>query len=214
MGERILKPYFEEAGQTIYNGDCREILPQLGIYDLVLTDPPYGIGEDYATYKDSPENLKEIIKDCFQLIKTSGVVWLMTPGNSHQFYWPTPDWVLAWVIPAAITIGPWGFISWQPVIAYGADPYLREGLGSRPDMFICNERSEINGHPTPKPTTVWSWLLRRGAARAADTVLDPFMGSGTTLWCGKQLGHKCTGIELNERYCEIAANRLRQSVLF
>jgi site-specific DNA-methyltransferase (adenine-specific) len=208
-----IKPYFEENGIAILHGDNREILPQLGIYDLILTDPPYGIGEDYASYEDTKENLKRLIKEVFPLIRRSATVVLMTPGNSNQYLWPRPDWTLAWVVPAAITLGPWGFCSWQPFFAYGKDPYLREGMGSQPDIFICNEASEINGHPTPKPNTVWKWFLKRGASRSTDRILDPFLGSGTTLWAAKQLGHSAIGIEIEEKYCEIAANRLRQSVI-
>ena len=208
-----MKPYYSEGGQTIYHGDCREVLPALGIYDLVLTDFPYGVGCDYGSYQDTEANLRQLIAEALPLVRRSGVVTLLTPGNGNQYKYPEPEWMLSWVIPAAITRGAWGWCWWQPVLAYGKDPYLREGEGGRPDTIICNEASEANGHPSPKPDTVWKWFLKRGAARPTDTVLDPFLGSGTTLFVAKQLGHKATGIEINERYCEIAANRLRQSVM-
>jgi len=208
-----MKAYYQENGQTIYCGDCREILPELGIYDLVLTDPPYAIEEHYDTYKDTDANLSQLVLEAFPLIKRSGVVTLLTPGNKNQHLYPEPDWTLCWHIPAGMNIGRWGFIGWQPILAYGKDPYLRESKGCMPDTYSCNAAAEINGHPTPKPEKIWKWLCKRGASRATDSVLDPFLGSGTTLVVAKQLGHKATGIEINERYCEIAANRLRQSVM-
>ena len=209
-----MKPYYSEKGITIWNCDCREVLPELGIYDLVLTDFPYGVDCDYGSYKDTEANLRELIREALPMVRSSGVVTLLTPGNGNQYKYPEPEWTLAWVIPAARNCGRYGFCWWQPVLAYGKDPYLREGCGARPDTFICNEASDVNGHPSPKPDTVWRWLLQRGASRPTDTILDPFMGSGTTLWCAKQLGHRAVGIELEEKYCEIAANRLKQNVLF
>jgi hypothetical protein len=208
-----IKPYFEENGIAILHGDNREILPQLGIYDLILTDPPYGVGLEYSAWKDTQSNLKELIKTSFPLIRRSATVLLLTPGNGNQYKYPEPDWTLAWVVPAAVTRGAWGFCSWQPVLAYGKDPYLREGEGARPDIIICNEASDVNGHPCPKPDTVWKWLVKRGASRATDDILDPFLGSGTTLVVAKALGHRAVGIEIEEKYCEIAAKRLSQGVL-
>lgn len=203
-----MKPYYSEGGLVIYHADCREALPQLGIYDLVLTDPPYGVEIDDW---DNKAGLNTAIA-CLPLIRKSATITLLTPGNGNQYKYPEPDWTLAWVIPAAITRGSWGWCWWQPVLAYGNDPYLREGKGGFPDTYICNEASEENGHPCPKPLAVWKWLMKRGAARLTDTVLDPFLGSGTTLRAAKDLGYKATGIEINERYCEIAAKRLSQEV--
>jgi site-specific DNA-methyltransferase (adenine-specific) len=71
----------------------------------------------------------------------------------------------------------------------------------------------IKGHPCPKPDDVWRWLIVRGTAVEGTTVLDPFMGSGSTLVAAKSLGRKSIGIEIEERYCEIAAQRCSQEVL-
>lgn len=157
-----VNPYYEKNGIVILHGDNREILPQLGIFDLILTDPPYGVGLEYSRWKDTQSNLRELIKTSFPLIRRSAPVVLLTPGNGNQYKYPEPDWTLAWVVPAAVTRGAWGFCSWQPVLAYGKDPYLREGDGARPDIIICNEASDVNGHPCPKPNTVWKWLVKRG----------------------------------------------------
>lgn len=215
-----MKPYYEERGITIYNGDCREVLPELYSprhndircmkFDLILTDPPYGVGIDYWDYRDNRDNL---IKTTMDLIRAAAKVVLITPGAGNAYKYPEPDWTLAWVIQGAVTRCSWGFCSWQPVLAYGKDPYLAEGLGARPDVCFFNEASPVNGHPTPKPENMWAWLLKRGAPSNKMRVLDPFLGSGTTLAVAKNLGYKAIGIELSEKYCEIAAKRLSQGVL-
>jgi site-specific DNA-methyltransferase (adenine-specific) len=76
----------------------------------------------------------------------------------------------------------------------------------------CAETSEKNGHPCPKPLGLMRWLVAR-VSKPNETVLDPFMGSGTTLLAAKDMGHRAIGIEIEERYCEIAAKRLSQEVL-
>lgn len=212
-----MKPYYTESANgrelTIYHGDCREVLPDLGIYDLVLTDPPYGVGLEYDNYEDSDKNFREVVLAAFSLIKISGVVTLITPGNSRQYDYPKPDWTLGWFFGPSYP-GPWGMIHWQPILAYGKDPYLREAEGCYPDAIVLADTRSRFDHPCPKPVKFWSWLLKRGAPRPTDKILDPFLGSGTTLYCAKQLGHSAIGIEQSEKYCEIAANRLRQDVLF
>lgn len=209
-----MKPYYSENNITIIHGDCREVLPQLGIYDLVLTDPPYGVGLEYRTYKDTQSNLDTLIKEAVPLLIASGIVTLLTPGTLNQLKYPIPDWILAWVNPSGAFTSPWGFSCWQPILAYGKDPYLRDGLGSRPDIFIEYSNAEVNGHPCPKPLAIWMKLLKRGSTRKNDKILDPFMGSGTTLRAAKKLGHEALGIEIDEAYCEIAAKSLSQGVLF
>ena len=85
-------------------------------------------------------------------------------------------------------------------------------MGGRPSVIQSNAVSERNGHPCPKPVEWMLWLVK-WVSLEDETILDPFMGSGTTLVAAKQLGRRAIGIEIEERYCEIAANRLRQEVL-
>jgi site-specific DNA-methyltransferase (adenine-specific) len=212
-----MKPFYQEGKPgkelTIYHGDCREVLPELGIYDLVLTDPPYGVGLEYDGYEDSERNLREVVLMAFPLIRASGVVTLLTPGIRNERLYPIPDWTLAWFYGQAYNC-PWGFNAWQPILAYGKDPYLRESSGGRADAvnMVCS--TPVDGHPCPKPVKFWTWLMMRGASRPTDRILDPFLGSGTTLVCAKLLSHAAIGIEQSERYCEIAAKRLSQGTLF
>lgn len=209
----MIKPYYEEDGITIYNADCRDVLPQLEPVDLVLTDLPYGNGTAYGTFDDTPENVAVLVQNVMPLLLRVSKRVLITPGVANIHSYPKPDWILSWTTPAGAGSGPWGFCCWQPVLAYGKDPYLAEGLGRRPDAKEMTYTSAVNGHPVPKPIEVMRWLVARGSVKQADTILDPFMGSGTTLRAAKDLGRKAIGIEIEERYCEIAVKRLAQGVL-
>ncbi len=79
-------------------------------------------------------------------------------------------------------------------------------------MFKPTASVRIDGHSTPKPLQPWQWLVGEGV-KVGGTILDPFAGSGTTGRAAKDLGRKCTLIEREERYCEIAASRMAQEVL-
>lgn len=223
-----MKPYYQEGEPgktlTIYHGDCREVLPQLGThsddlfwpkwFDLTITDPPYGVGLDYDNYTDNRTNLKNLIDTAFPLIVGRSSRTLLTPGVMHHRLYPEPDWTLAYVYPSGAGMCPWGFSCWQPILAYGGDPYLRDSKGSQNDIFISTEQTREREHPCAKPINQWAWLMKRGASRASDKILDPFLGSGTTLIVAKKLGHEAVGIEQSERYCELAVKNLKQGVLW
>ena len=86
-------------------------------------------------------------------------------------------------------------------------------MGRRSDTIIYTEATEDNDHPCAKPITLWKKLMQRGSVLENETILDPYMGSGTTLRAAKDLGRKAIGIEIAEKYCEIAVRRLQQEVL-
>ncbi len=201
-----MKPYYDHAGITIYHGDCREILPQVGWVHLVLTDPPYGFRKaEWDSRFDVP----------WDLFGAAAPVLAVMPG-----IWNLPEcprrvgdleyrWCLAAHLTNGMTRGCIGFGNWIPclvwttpnVSAYKVDGDCRDfavGREVKPD------------HPSPKPYNVIRWFLDR---LPGESVCDPFMGSGTTLVAAKNLGRKAIGIEIEERYCEIAAERLAQEVL-
>ena len=194
--------------------------PHLEPVDLVLTDPPYGVelgskannGREriaYTRIADNDETINEVVALLSMVIvRTKRMV--LTPGVKNMLRYPTPTHIGSFYYPAASGCNPWGFSCWQPIYFYGKDPY--GGKGSRPDSYSSTEAAEQNGHPCPKPIGQWSWLMARTSLEG-ETILDPFMGSGTTLRAAKDLGRKAIGIEIEEKYCEIAANRLRQEVL-
>jgi site-specific DNA-methyltransferase (adenine-specific) len=217
----MLTPYYEDDSATIYHGDCREILPHLSA-DVVLTDPPYAVDLPYDEYHDTPEGLAAIVSDVFPLLVAAAPVVALTPGVANIHAWPRPRWTLCWrSTNAANSTGYWGFNEWQPVMVYGTDPYLSNGMGRRPDVVSVASSFDAdwhalkaNGHPCPKPLGAWKAILLRVCPLEGSTVLDPFMGSGTTLRAAKDLSRQAIGIEMSERYCEVAANRLAQEVLF
>lgn len=211
-----MKPYYQDDHVTIYHGDCREILPFLAA-DVVVMDPPYGVGVDYADYEDTPQQLDELIAGVWPLVSRFGRV-VVTPGVANIHRWPAPTWTLAWVNAASSGSSSWGFSTWQPVMVYGPDPWLAHGKGRQPDsaMVTTGGGSLVqqleSEHPCPKPIKAMKWIVSR-TTWAGDVVIDPFMGSGTTLRAAKDLGRRAVGIDQSERYCEIAAKRMGQEVL-
>ena len=212
-------PYYQDDWATIYHGDAREVLPGLDKVDLVLTDPPYGIGDsdsaknNYISHKDTAEELELLVRDAIRPLIRTAPLSVITPGQNNLWRYPQPTWVLCWATPAGTGIGPWGFGCWQPIMVYGKDPYLANNRGARPDLILHTETSQKNGHPCPKPLGLWRKLAERVYPEGNGPILDPFMGSGTTLRAAKDLNRKSIGIEIEEAYCEIAANRLAQEVM-
>jgi DNA modification methylase len=213
----MIEPYYQHGGITIYNADCREILPGLPKVDLVLTDPPYGVdlgnkarnqklaSVPYSGFDDSADTVVSLVNEVLVLCFEKSTRTVITPGVKNMWSYPKPDHCGSFFYPAANGCNPWGFSCWQPIFYYGKDPF--GGSGSQPDSFVSTEAAIRNGHPCPKPIGQWSKLLKR-VSLPGESVLDPFMGSGTTLLAAKMLGLSAVGIELTEEYCEIAAKRL------
>ena len=200
------EPYYEADGITIYCGDSREILPQLTA-DLVLTDPPYGFRKaDWDA--SAPTWWRE---DAARVAPRLGVM----PGVWNLPDWPRRigrleyKWTLAAFLTNGMTRATVGFGNWIPCLVYtadGATAYQQQG-DSR--AFAVGTEGKPD-HPSPKPLRVMTWLLGR---IGGESVIDPFMGSGTTLVGAKLLGRRAIGIEIEEKYCEIAVQRLAQGVL-
>jgi site-specific DNA-methyltransferase (adenine-specific) len=215
-----VKPYYEEAGITIFHGDCREVLPTIEA-DVVVTDPPYGLDFPYPSYVDTRENLTGLIAEVFaHRSKFSRLVILCGPTQIRDY--DKSDWVGAVTWNTTGSFGSFGYSQWTPVLLYGKD---LGGFGNvngitKSDVLHINgggavgfQRDVPEGlHVCPKPLNIMVWAVRR-FTQETDTILDPFMGSGTTLVAAKQLGRRAIGIEIEERYCEIAVKRLRQDVL-
>ena len=211
-----MKPYYTDDFCTIYHDNCLDIIESFSDeeFDLIITDPPYGTGinkgkTNYLSYKDTEDNLLDTIEAVYPELRRISHRMIMTPGYYNIWHWPRPDHVGAISFPAGTGNSPWGFNCWQPIFYYGKDPY--SGKGRRPDSVTSTEASHkgIN-HPCPKPLGLWKKMLLRGSLQEGELILDPFMGSGTTLEAAKQVGRKAIGIELEEQYCEMATIRLAQ----
>jgi DNA modification methylase len=206
MTERVI---IGEA--VLYRGDCLEVLPTLGKVDAVITDPPYGIGigksatvggsnkavaKEYGKADwDNEPAAKEIIELCLSISK-----WQAIFGGNYFHLPPSPCWLvwdklntgnfadceLAWTNwPTAVRKIQW---RWNGMIRQG---------------------NEERFHPTQKPLEVMKWTI--DLCPKAETVLDPFMGSGTTGVAAIQLGRKFIGIEREPKYFDIACKRIEQA---
>lgn len=189
-------------------GDCREILPTLSGIDACVTDPPYGVGMAYEGTEDTPEFVRDVavpvINDCRKI--ASRVI--LTPGIKNLFLYSRPDHTGAIYYPAGAGCNSWGFTCWQPILYYGKDPY--GGQGSKPDSFSATDSAEKLAHPCPKPIGQMRRILVR-TTLAGETVLDPFMGSGTTGVACAKLGRKFIGIEIDPGYFDIACRRIQKA---
>lgn len=200
-----MKPYYDDGnGIVIYHGDCREILPTLPKVDLVLTDPPYGIGN--------------IMKGG----KNTGHWNQLSEGNAWDSEAPT----LSFLMQCSVQLVIWGgnyfvlppkrcWLAWVKTnsVRTQADMELAWTTFDEPSRIFeaPTGGSYFRHHPTQKPLQLMTWCLL--FSPESETIIDPFMGSGTTLRAAKDLGRKAIGIEIEERYCEIAARRLSQEVL-
>ena len=135
---------------------------------------------------------------------------IVTPGNCNLFRYPQPDDIGCFYTPSSQGWGRWGHITFNPILYYGKDP--RSGKGQSATGCQLTEKPPRLDHPCPKPLKAWSWLLNKGSL-PDELVLDPFMGSGTTLVAAKALGRRAIGVEIEEAYCELAVRRLAQEVL-
>jgi site-specific DNA-methyltransferase (adenine-specific) len=232
-----VKPYYEDGAVTIYHGDCREILPELPKVDLVLTDPPYpnmkggtnvtfnfGVAKRYskcATVGTPWGNDIEALSLCFPILgalvfcswqsvevvppliggeRCALVTWFKR--NSQPSCNNAPHYQTEFIWAMKHGVG----LNWRALKTIYDIP--KPQAGCMAVERICEDNGSAT-HPTQKPIALIHALLAIGG----ETILDPFMGSGTTLRAAKDLGRKAIGIEIEERYCEIAARRMEQEVL-
>ena len=207
---------------TLYLGDCRETLPALPKVDAVITDPPYGIVYSKGTsnlargkaiytdaFDDSPKYVTEIVipslKYALSLANGRGVI---TPGTPNLFLYPAPSVLGGFYQPATVGLNKWGRANYNPVCFYGKDP--RAGKTIQPTMIQVTEPASSLGHPCAKPLKATEWMVARGSMDN-ETVLDIFMGSGTTGVACMNLGRKFIGIEIEPKYFDIACCRIEDA---
>ena len=198
---------------TLYHGDCLEIMKSIPdkSVDAVITDPPYGNDTAYDSYSDTRIALENLVpafmKECLRISQKV----VVTPGVANIYLYPKYTWILSWVNMAGVGSSSWGFSCWQPILVYGKDPFLQTRKGRRPDTFEqrLNEVADVS-HPCPKPANVMRWIAER-TTLSDDTILDPFMGSGTTGVACVQTGRNFIGIEIDEGYFKIAEKRIKDA---
>lgn len=215
-----MTPYYDEDGITIYHGDCREILPSLNA-DVIVTDPPYGTGA--YSWDQLPQNILRGPRAVFGRLPEMLPLLTPVPPDLVLTWWPSNGDCIgrsrSGVHRQAHVIAVWGYLG-EVRKASAAASSIRMGWttpGLMPDVWTdphphAGFHKSAYSHPTEKPVGLMTRLIQlMGTQRI---ILDPFMGSGTTLVAAKLEGRRAIGIEIEERYCEIAANRLRQGALW
>ena len=204
-----MKPYFESGDQVIYHGDCLEIMSELESVDLVLTDPPYGVkmskgfggvggwggcrqyDDDWDSERPPRKFFDLILKVKLVLIFGGNFFADILPQSTHWIFWDKLN-----TMP---TFGD-GELIWTNSDRKSVKKIIYEYNG-----LLGKEKDRY--HLTQKPVGLLMLLLNK-CSKKMDVVLDPMAGSGTTLVAAKQLGRKAIGIEIEEKYCEIAAKRI------
>lgn len=230
----MIDPYYNEDGITIYHGDCADVLPTLtaGSVDLVVTDPPYMIGSmsygsvdsktgTWADMMNSSMWFAAWYRSAGRLLRHDGAMWAFCNWRSIPVVMraavdaqmPVTSllvWDKEW-------IGPGGHQGLRPsyeMVALFAQPEFVVPDRGLPDIWRHKVGSyKEHDHPATKPEGLVRKIISASGIRGGGLVVDPFLGSGTTAAAAKSLGLRCVGIEAEERYCELAANRLGQGVL-
>lgn len=232
-----MTPYYEADGITIYHGDCLDILPHLPKVDLALTDPPYdlnaippGRNTILRLGKYSSNEYKKLtsgfdIEHTFSLLpcalfnlfcfcSNKQLSSIMKWGESRDYYTTVLIWHKRNAPPFTNNV-------WKSDVEFCVHIRAMGAVFNNADATIKskiytssnNNSAGQSFHPTQKPLELIKNYITIGS-NENDFILDPFMGSGTTLVAAKQLGRKAIGIEIEEKYCEIAVKRLAQMELF
>ena len=232
-----IKPYYQEKDIAIFLGDCRDILPQLAPVDLVLTDPPYNFeacgGRFYGVkWHGLNSEPREYLNDLDALgCSTFDPADLLKAVAFETAYFCCNKTLIAPYLNHATANG----LLYDLLVMHKTNPIPAKNnhflhdleyivtMRRKGSYFFCDDYDLMsklftttvgngNRHPAEKPIELFKKFIIVSCP-ATGTILDPFMGSGTTLRAAKDLGRKCIGIEIEEKYCEIAAKRLAQTVL-
>ena len=198
-----MKPYYQDNAVTIYHGDCRDIMPQLGMFDLCLTDPPYGLGErmkggtwggsgKYDKMREWDQESADI--DFLLKLNIPCIIW----GGNYFKVPPSRCW-LSWSKVNVVATMASMELAWTNLDKPAKE--WRGPVGQHKD-----------GHPTQKPLALMLWCISL-CPDNPQTIIDPFAGVCTTGKAAKDRGLKCVCIEREERYCEAGAKRLAQEVM-
>jgi DNA modification methylase len=216
-----MKPYYQDKWVTIYHGDCREVLSWLdGGVHLAWTDPPYNVGKDYGIWDDAmPDSVYLAFCEdwILKLKQLANALAIYLPRKYTRQYWQMlgdgfSQVVFPWTPEGAIRNG---FVNQFASLLTNAKPRERTkdvwlGVQMRGMGYFFKENDY--GHPGYTSEDLTSRVIT-AFTDSKNLILDPFLGSGTTCYCAKKLNRYSIGIEIEEKYCEIAARRCSQSVM-
>jgi DNA modification methylase len=179
-------------------------------FDLCLTDPPYNaknIGPHQRVYSQgimqlTDEQYKKFCRDWFKEAERISRSLIFTPGISNTHNYPQPFWQICWYKPAAVSFNRMGgFNAWEPIFCYGEVTKAKIGQDFIKVNVLNFSKGLRENHPCPKPPLLWRWLIEH-FSKIGDSIIDPFLGSGTTAKCCAELNRECVGIDINEDYIE------------
>ena len=216
-GERLLREEIERSEPpftrrvvigdcALYEADCLELMSHLGEFDAVVTDPPYGIGESGGRFRDRKGGGHRVLKRKYwDKARPDGKIFsLILEMSSSQIIWGGN--YFADLLPPSM-----GWLYWQKLMggdfSDGELAWTSRNSALR-EFTLCNKGAGKQ-HPTQKPLALMQWCL--GFLPDATTILDPFMGSGTTGVACVKLGRTFTGIELDSDYFDIACQRIEEA---
>lgn len=208
-----MRPYYEHAGITIYHGDAREIVLDIGSLGSIITDPVWPDCGHIFPGIDAHALLHQVLRTA----SAERIALHLGCNTDPRFLTAVPDW---WKFFRAahleiVAVGKCGRLLRTGDTAYlfGEPPASRPGSRVIPGRMIdsCSVTSK-NGHPCPRRIAHAAWLVKWWSEPNGQ-VVDPFCGSGTTLEAAKRLGRTAIGIDIEEKYCEMAAERLAQEVM-
>jgi DNA modification methylase len=194
----------------IYTADCIEFmrtLPDKSV-DLVLTDPPYGIGIDYDTYSDTEDEWFKLMGKALPEIIRVSTMAILPSCKIARMKWIydnfPPDWLIIWYKGSTGHRSFVGFNDYEPHLVYGKNKgvVMHDFFQTKPSP----KKGTFN-HPVPKPIEWADWIISR-ASKPGNLILDPFVGSGTTCVSAKNLGRNYIGVDISPSYCAIAEERL------
>jgi DNA modification methylase len=210
----VTKPYYDDGQTAIYHADCRQLLDALG-GDVLLTDPPYGIGYESGQMGTLPRSIEG---DKDTSLRDEVLEWWGDRPALVFGTWraPRPSRTrarLIWDSKGALGMGALD-IPWKPadqeIYVLGKGFVGHRGNNVLSVAPVQGLARNGRTHPHEKPVTLLELLLRKCPP---GIVVDPFMGTGSTLIAAKNLGRRAVGVEINEEYCRVAVNRLSQTVL-
>ena len=210
---------------VLYVGDCLEILPMLGTVDCCITDPPYGVSGQqntasanrecgkknaYGMFVDSKEYVRSVAVPAVIAALSISKRGVLFPGNACLTLYPAPQSFGCFYQPASVGLQSWGRSDSQPIFYYGKHPVGGRALPGSKCSYQLTEAPDVNGHPCPKPTQAMRSIVAASSIEG-ETILDPFMGSGTTGVAAVQMGRKFIGIEIERKYFDIACRRIEDA---
>jgi DNA modification methylase len=204
---------------TLYRADCREVLPLLPKVDAVVTDPPYGVGFMYGTHVDCPDEYPALMRDVVAHVERlrgdgPAVFWQGMLNADRWHEWFPKGFRLFAACKGFVQFRPTNpQFSWDPIVFWGK-PTTDASVTAK-DFHVQTlapfgyGRAKVE-HPCPRPFEQVRYVLETFTS-AAETILDPFMGSGTTGVACVTRGRRFIGVEIDENYFDIACKRIRDA---